>query len=308
MNNMNRLLEMEIFVRVVDAGSISSAADSLGLVKSAVSRRLGELESRLGVQLLNRTTRRLSLTAAGSEFYARCNAILADVAHAEDSVAETDATLSGRLRIAAPLSFGIDHLGPALSAFMQTHPQLSVDMDFNDRQVDLVAEGFDLAIRIARLADSSLVARKLTPIRHVICASPAYWDAHGRPTQPADMKNHSALRYTLTPQRSWSYTAPDGKRGSVTVPARTTANNGTFLAQAAVKGNGVIRMPLFIVYRQIEAGQLEPVLLDYRWADLFAWAVYPKTRQLPYRVRALIDTLTDAFGDSPYWERCLEKA
>ena len=306
MNNMNRLLEMEIFVRVVDAGSISGGAERMDMVKSAVSRRLGELESRLGVQLLNRTTRRLSLTAAGSEFYERCNTILTDVTDAEANVAAADAILEGRLRVAVPLSFGIEHVGPAISDFMQVHPGLVVELDFNDRQVDLVAEGFDLGIRIAKLSDSSLIARKLTPIRHVICASPAYWDEYGRPVHPDALKQHVALRYTLSAKRSWRYMASDGRRGAITVPAQTSANNGTFLSQAAANGAGVICMPVFIVYRLIESGKLEPVLLDYQWGDLHAWAVYPKTRHLPYRVRALIDQLASTFGEVPYWEHCLK--
>ena len=305
MNNVNRLLEMEVFVRVVDAGSISGAAERMDMAKSAISRRLAELESRLRVQLLNRTTRRLSLTAAGSEFYERCNGILAEVADAEGNVASADATLQGRLRVAAPLSFGLEHVGPVINDFMQVHPGLAVEVDFNDRQVDLVAEGFDLGIRIAKLSDSSLVARKLTTIRNVVCASPAYWDKYGRPEHPDDLKQHMALRYTLAAQRSWRYLAPDGSRGSVTVSAQTSANNGTFLSQSAAKGSGVIRMPVFIAYRLIESGQLEPVLLDYRWGDLSAWAVYPKTRHVAYRVRALIDQLASSFGETPYWEKCL---
>jgi len=304
---MNRLREMEVFTTVVDAGSISAAADRMGMAKSAVSKRLGDLESRLGVTLLNRTTRRMSLTSAGSEFYQRCDPILKAVADAETAVTESDAALTGRIRIAAPLSFGIEHLGPALSNFMQTHPGISVDLDFNDRPVDLVAEGFDLAIRIARLSDSNLVARKLTSIRNVICASPSYWDRHGRPRHPNDLKQHTALRYTLAAQRSWSYRAPDGRRGSVTVPAQSSANNGEFLSQAAATGAGVVVMPVFIVYRMIEAGQLEPVLLDYIWGDNDAWAVYPKTRHLPYRIRVLIDALADTFGEEPYWDRCLKR-
>ena len=303
---MNRLLEMEIFAKIVEAGSISAAADRMDMAKSAVSKRLSDLESRLGATLLTRTTRRLSLTGAGSGFYERCKQILHDVADAENGVAETDRSITGRIRVAAPLSFGLEHVGPAISDFMQVHPNVAVDLDFNDRQVDLVEEGFDLGIRLAKLADSSLIARKLTPIRHVICASPAYWDQHGRPEHPDDLKQHVALRYTLAAQRSWGYLAPDGSRGSVTVPDRTSANNGTFLGQAAANGAGVIRMPLFIVYQLIESGELEPVLLDYRWGDIHAWAVYPKTRHLPYRVRALIDKLTETFGEAPYWERCLK--
>ncbi len=305
---MNRLLEMEIFATVADAGSISGAAERLDMAKSAVSKRLADLETRLGVSLMTRTTRHLSLTDAGAEFYKRCTAILAEVAAAEAGVTEADAELSGPIRIAAPLSFGVQHLGPVLVKFMQRHPAVNVTVDFNDRQVDLVAEGFDLGIRIAKLGDSTLVARKLTPVRVLVCASPAYWAANGRPKEPADLKNHLALRYTLAAQRNWTYTAPDGTRGSVTVPTWHAANNGAFLRDAAVAGLAMVRLPAFIVHEQITARELEPVLLDYRWNDIHAWAVYPQTRRLPARVRALIDYLTEVFGETPYWEACLPVA
>ena len=304
---MNRLLEMEIFATVADAGSISGAADRLDMAKSAVSKRLSDLEARLGVSLMTRSTRRLSLTDAGTEFYEQCVRILADVDAAEEGVADASTELSGAIRIAAPLSFGLQHLGPALVEFMQLHPAVNVTMDFNDRQVDLVAEGFDLGIRIAKLDNSTLIARKLAPARVVICASPAYWETHGRPEKPADLKNHKALRYTLGAQRNWTFTAADGTRGSVTVPTLHSANNGSFIRDAAVAGLAVVRLPAFIVHEQITAGELEPVLLDYRWNDIFAWAVYPQNHHLPARVRALIDFLAEAFGDTPYWERCLAK-
>jgi len=305
MNNMNRLLEMEIFVRVVDAGSISGAADRLNLAKSAVSRRLAELERRLGVRLLNRTTRRLSLTAAGGAFYDRCAGILADVADAEQTVADADAELSGQLRLAAPLSFGIGHLGAAINDFMRQHPGVTFDLDLNDRQIDLVEEGYDLGIRITNLADSSLRARRLARIRSVVCASPDYWDEHGRPTHPQDLKRHTALRYSNARRRGWSWTAPDGSRGSVTVPVAMTANNGEFLVQTAAGGFGVVQTPVFIAYQRIESGTLEPVLTDYRWGDIGAYAVYPPTRHLSRRVRVFIDFLAERFGDEPYWDRCL---
>ena len=299
---MNRLLEMEIFATVADTGSISGAAERLDMAKSAVSKRLADLETRLDVSLMTRTTRRLSLTDAGAEFYKRCTAILAEVAAAEAGVTEADTELSGPIRIAAPLSFGLQHLGPALVKFMQQHPDINVTMDFNDRQIDLVAEGVDLGIRIAKLGDSTLVARKLAPVRQLVCASPAYWAANGRPKKPADLKDHLALRYTLAAQRNWTYTAADGTRGSVTVPTRHAANNGAFLRDAAVAGLALVRLPAFIVHEQIVAGELEPVLLNYCWNDLHAWAVYPQTRRLPARVRALIDYLTEVFGETPYWE------
>ena len=305
---MNRLLEMEVFIKVVDSGSISAAAERMDVVKSAVSKRLNDLESRLGVVLLNRTTRRMSLTDAGREFYVRSQEILNSVEDAESSLSDIQENLSGRIRLAVPLSFGLEHIGPALHDFMQQHPDLMIDVDFNDGQVDLVDEGFDLGIRIAKLSDSSLVARPLTSIRRVVCASPGYWVEHGRPETPEQLKNHIGLRYSLTKNRSWPFIRPDGTRGSVIVPTRSSANNGLFLSQAAANGAGVVCMPVFIVYQLIESGALEPVLLDYQWADLKAWAVYPDARYLPHRVRALIDFLKARFGEKPYWERCLDSS
>lgn len=304
---MNRLLEMEIFAAIVDAGGISAAAERLHMAKSAVSKRLSALESRLGVTLLNRTTRRLSLTNAGSEFYGHCERILNEVSAAESSVAETDRTPRGHIRMAVPLSFGLDHVGPAVEDFLRALPDISVDLDFNDRRVDLLEEGFDLAVRLARLSDSSLVARRLTPIRHVVCASPHYWDTHGRPAVPDDLTGHVGLRYTLAAQRSWSYVAPDGSRGSVSVAPRVSANNGSFLALAATSGLGVTCLPVFIVYRLLASGELESVLTDHQWSEIHAWAVYPRQRHLPFRVRALIDHLASAFGDTPYWEKPLRR-
>jgi DNA-binding transcriptional LysR family regulator len=281
---MNRFVEMETFIQVVDSGSISGAADRLDTAKSAVSRRL-----------------------AGGDFYERCKTILADVAAAEQCVSATEAELKGTLRVAAPLSFGISHLGPAISDFLERHPDVAFDLDFNDRRIDLVEEGFDLAIRIAKLQDSSLMARRLTPIRNIVCASRAYWDEHGRPTHPDELRHHRALRYGNIRRRGWPWTGPGGDRGSVNVPVRLTANNGEYLAQAATAGFGVIRTPAFIIYKHVESGDLEPVLQEYRWGDIDAFALYPRTRHVSQLVRSFIDFLAERFGDTPYWELCLER-
>lgn len=302
---MNRFLEMEIFATVADAGSVSGAAERLNMAKSAVSKRLSDLEGRLGVSLMTRSTRRLSLTDEGVEFYERCISIFAAVNNAEEGVAEANAELSGPIRIAAPLSFGQQHLSSLLIEFMQRHPDVNVTMDFNDRQVDLIAEGFDLGVRIAKLGDSTLVARKLARVRKVVCASPEYWAANGRPKKPVDLKAHVALRYSLSAERGWIFTGPDGTRGSVSVPTLHSANNGSVLCDAAVAGLAVVLLPVFLVHEQIAATKLEPVLLDYSWNDLHAWAVYPQIHRLPARVRSLIDFLAEAFGETPYWEACL---
>jgi DNA-binding transcriptional LysR family regulator len=302
---MDRLEEMRAFARIVDAGTISGAADQLNLAKSAVSRRLSELEKRLGVQLVRRTTRRLSLTDSGRSFYARCVQILADIDEAENEVTAADMALTGRLRVAAPLSFGIRHLGPAINEFIQQNPELDFELDFNDRPVDLIEEGYDLAIRIAELRDSSLIARRLTRIRRIVVASPAYWRQHGFPDTPEALAAHAGLHYLNTPRLGWSCTAPDGSAGQVRLKTRLQANNGDFLSEAAMAGLGIALQPTFIVYRDIEAGRLQPVLTEYSWSDLDAWAVYPAARRPAKRVQALVDFLADRYAGTPYWDKCL---
>jgi len=304
---MDRFEDMRTFVAVVEAGSFTGAAERLSVAKSAVSRRVADLEERLGVQLFRRTTRSLNLTDTGASFHERCVRLLADLEEAELAVSREHGTLRGRLRVAVPMSFGLLHLGPAVTEFAERHPEVSFDLDFNDRQVDLLAEGVDVAVRIAELADSTLIARRLAPIRHVVCASPAYLARHGTPATPADLAHHACLVYAHQPDpRAWCYQGPDGRAGSVKVPAALQANNGDFLRAAAAAGLGMILEPSFIVYQAIERGELVPVLTDWRWRALDAYAVYPRTRHLSQRVRAFVDFLAQRFAGVPYWDRCLE--
>ncbi len=300
---------MQTFVRVVEAGSISGAAERMGIAKSAVSRRLSDLEERLGAQLFRRTTRRLSLTDTGRSFYERCIRILADVEEAELAVSQEHAALRGCLRVAVPLSFGLLHLTPAITEFRDRHPQVEFDLDFNDRQIDLLAEGFDVALRIAELSDSSLIARRLATIRTAVCASPAYVESHGRPEHPDDLAEHDCLVYSNLPDpRTWTYRERDGQDGSVKVKVGLRANNGEFLGRGAIAGQGVILLPTFIVFQGIERGELVPLLTDYLWPSINAYAVYPPTRHLSNRVRAFVDFLAERFSGVPYWDQCLESA
>lgn len=202
-------------------------------------------------------------------------------------------------------TFGLLHLGPAIHEFAARHPDVRLFIDFNDRMVDLVEEGFDLAVRIARLEDSSLIARKLTPIREVVCASPAYLERHGTPQSPDELERHVCLRYTNLPDSPWQYRAPDGSQGAVRIRARLEANNGDFLRDAAIAGYGVIRQPTFIVYKAIENSELVSILSEYTWSEINAYAVYPSARHLSRRVRAFVEFLQSRFGDEPYWDRCL---
>jgi len=305
---MDRFTELQTFVRVVEAGSITVAARRLGVAKSAVSRRIVELERRLSAQLVTRTTRRLTVTDTGLAFYERCRRVLADMAEAESLVAETHGDLSGTLRVAAPVTFGMMHLAPVLTEFMERHPAVTVDVDFSDRHVNLIEDEFDVAVRIGRLADSSLIARRLCPVHQVVCASPAYLARHGHPAGPGDLARYHGLRYSLDPQggRHWHYIAPDGSAGQVAVPTQAIASNGEFLRDAAIAGEGVTLQPTFIVYRAIQSGQLLPLLTDHRWFEMGLHVIYPPTRRLARRVRAFIDLLVARFPVEPYWDQWAE--
>lgn len=301
---MDRFDAMQAFVRVVEVGSFSGAAERLGVTKSVVSRRVAELERELGAELLRRTTRRLHLTDSGRAYYDRARRILADLTEAEQVVSSEQAALRGELRVAAPLSFGIGPLQPAISAFRTRHPGVTFDLELDDRQVDLVKEGVDVAVRIADLADSSLVARRLASIRNVVCASPDYLGRHGTPAEPEDLAQHSALIYSNAVQPGvWSYWNADGEEGRVRVVPHLRANNGDFLREAALAGEGVLFSPLFIVHRALAAGDLVPILTQVQWPTLNAHAVYPRTRHLSARVRAFVDFLVERFAGTPEWEQ-----
>lgn len=304
---MDRFEEMHTFVRVVEAGSLSAAADRLDIAKSAVSRRLAELEARLGVQLLNRTTRRINLTDSGRQFYQRCQRILADLDETEQQVSSEHAELRGTIRIAAPLSFGITHLAPVLDDFLTEHGEVSLDLDLNDRLVNLMDEAVDLAIRIGRLEDSSLVARRLAPARLVVCASPGYLRQHGEPRHPNELVHHQGLTYSyISEGQLWQFIQPDGSPLSVRVPYRMRANNGDVLLRAAIDGLGILATTTFIAYDAINQGLLKPILCDYTLKEANVYAIYPAQRHLPRRVRLLIDYLVSRFGDTPYWDTCLK--
>lgn len=304
---MDKIANIESFVRVVESGSISKAAEGMKLAKSVVSRRLTELEKYLGAQLFQRTTRRLNLTDSGRSFYERATRILNDLDEAEQAVMRLHGELSGKLRVAVPLSFGLHHLAPAIVDFIDQHPRLEFDLDFNDRQLDLVQEGFDLAIRIGRLGDSTMIARRLAAISSVVCASPAYLAQHGEPVFPEQLQDHHCLLYSNIPDpQLWSYRASDGTVVNIKVPTSARANNGDFLCELAVAGQGIVRQPTFIAYRYIESGQLVPILRSYDWIASNAYAVYPQTRHLSLRVRAFVDFLAQRFEGVPYWDKCLE--
>ena len=304
---MHRFVELECLVAIVEAGSFTAAADRLGIGKSVVSRRVAALEERLGVQLIARTTRRLSLTDSGRSFYEHCARILADLEEAESAVAQLHGDLRGRLRVALPVSFGLRHMADPIAEFGRRHPQISFDLDLNDRRVDLVEEGMDLAVRIGRMPDSTLIARKLFDARTVVCAGPGYLEAHGVPETPDDLRDHVCLVYSnLSDPYRWVYADADGARRSVDIRHRMTISSGDFLCEAASRDLGIVLQPTFIAHERVRSGRLVPILTDYRWPVTPAYAVYPPTRHLSYRVREFIDFLVGHFAGTPAWDRDCE--
>ena len=304
---LEHLTAMAVFARVVEEGSFSEAARGLGLSKSAVSKQVGRLEDRLGVRLLNRTTRQLSLTEAGTAFYEGCRQLVHDAEAAEAAVTHLAGAPRGTLRVNAPMSFGQEHVAPALPDFLQRYPELSVEMQLNDRTVDLVEEGYDLAVRIGTLPDSSLIARRLAPVNSVVCAAPDYLERHGRPGHPRELKDHQCLIYTyLSWGREWRFKGPEGEL-RVPLKGRLEINNGDALLAAARQGFGIVMMPTFLAGDDLRAGRLEPLLTDWcREAGAAVYAVFPASRNLSPKVRVFVDYLAEVFGQQqPYWDRGL---
>lgn len=305
---MNRFENMDTFIRVVEAGSISRAADRLNVAKSAVSRRLKELEKHLGVELFHRTTRQMNLTDTGRAFYHQAVRILDDVLEAEIATSQAHGTLKGSLKIALPSTFGLMHMGPVINDFIKEHPQIEFDLDFNDRKVDLIQEGFDLAIRIANLPDSSLIARRIAPVKTIICASPDYLQQMGTPQSPEDLLEHQCLVYSLLRDfEYWHLTDANGNDIKTKIHPYLKTSTGEFLKDAAVAGHGIILVPTFIAYKEIESGSLVPLLKDYSSHQINAYAIYPQTRHLSQRVRAFVDLLVKRFEGTPYWDLCLQE-
>ncbi|TRY31299.1 LysR family transcriptional regulator [Aliiglaciecola sp. M165] len=304
---MNQLEEMRIFVTLVECKSASKAAEKLGLANSAVSRRMKDLESRLGVQLMQRTTRRMHITEDGETYFQRCKRILEDIEETESLISSSAQRLQGTIKIAAPLSFGIGHLSSALAAFMHQHEAIEIDLDMSDRRVDIIQEGFDLALRIGQLEDSSLRARKLSHIKHVVCCSPAFLRQYGPIDTPEKLMQVPTLCYSNIKQPDrWRYQTAKGEASDVQVSPRMRSSNGDSLREAAVAGLGIICEPTFICHTAIKRGLLVPVLTDYQWFDMDLYAIYPQTRHVSARVRTFIDFLSQRFGEDPYWDECME--
>ncbi|MCP5081074.1 MAG: LysR family transcriptional regulator [Alphaproteobacteria bacterium] len=290
------------FVCVIDAGSFSAAAERLGRSKSFVSKQVSELEDRLGARLLNRTTRSLSLTDVGRIYYERCQRIVSDADEAVREITESNARPRGLLRFSAPVSFGLGYLADVLPEFLERNPDLTLDIELNDSLVDIVAGHFDLALRIGRLSDSSLIARQIATAQGRTVAAPDYWDAHGRPEHPHQLRGHRCITYShmRNPAR-WDYLGTDTKPISVNIDVAVQCNSGELETALAVKGLGVTRVPEFACARELAAGTLEPVLEEYGGALIGVYAVYPHRRHLSPKVRAFVDFLVEKFGGLEDW-------
>ena len=295
---------MIVFAQVVDSRSFSAAAARLGLSKSAVSKQIAKLEDRLGARLLNRTTRTLSPTDAGQDFYERCLRVAREVEEAERAITHLSAEPRGVLRLNAPASFGREYLAPLVPEILARWPELRIEALFEDRFVDVVAEGFDLVIRITRLQDSSLVARRIASCRRLVCAAPSYLARRGVPRTPAELLQHDCILYSYaTDQNEWEFVGPDGRLETVRVDGRLRANNAEVTLAALRAGAGLALSPDFIVGPDIAAGRLVPLLTDYENPFGAIYAVWPHNRNLAPKVRAVVDFLVERFAAEPIWER-----
>ena len=294
---------MRTFAAVVAEGSFSRAAERLEMSPQLASKYVAQLEDRLSVRLLNRSTRQLSLTEAGRAYYDRVRQVLADIDDMENAVGDLTARARGTLRINAPMSFGQLHLTRAIAEYQDVQPEVEVDLTLNDRVVDIVSEGFDLAIRIGQLEESSLVARRLAPVRLVVCGSPEYFDRRGVPETPEQLSDHDCLRYAYASDYDRWRLERDGRMHSVRISGPLSANNGDALRVAALAGKGIVLQPTFIVGDDLRAGRLRTVLDEYRAATLNAHAVYAHRQYLSAKVRTFVDFLAGYFGSPPYWDR-----
>jgi len=287
---------MKTFNAVVDAGGFVKAADALDMSKAAVSRYVVDRETRLGVRLLHRTTRRLSLTDEGQVFYARSKEILAELQEAEDEITSRSKAASGLLRINAPFTFGIIHLAPLWGLFREQNPDVTLDITLADRVVDLVEEGYDVAVRIAALESSSLVSKRLATTRIVLCASPQYLALHGTPKHPRELAQHAVISYSyLSTKDEWRFVGPEGPVNVKTKPCIHT-NSGDTCRAAALTHQGVILQPTFLVGKDLSEGTLVELMPEYRSIDLGIYAVYPTRKHVSAKVRALIEFPTAHFS------------
>lgn len=294
---MDRIQAMQTFVAVVTEGSFTKAAERLNMSPQLVSKYVAQLEHHLGTRMLNRTTRRIHLTEAGVQYYQRVQQILNDIDDMECELADMQTQARGTLRISAPVSFAMRHLAKVVTQFQSAHPAVDIDLQLNDRKVDIIEEGFDIALRIGKLKSSSLIAKRIAPIHLVYCASPAYLNEFGTPEDLAALRTHTLLRY------SYMDSTLDQKQISLRPGGGLVSNNGDVLTAAAIEGAGVVLQPTFIVSEALRRGQLKVILAGHAPESIALYAVYAHRQLMASKVRTFVDFISDAFGDPPYWDQ-----
>ena len=296
---MDLFISLRSFAQVVESGSFARAAERLALSTTAISKHVADLEAHLDTRLLNRTTRKLSLTESGQAFHERCTQLLHDLEEAEQEAAGATGAPRGTLRLTTSVNFGVREIAPAIARFAARYPELKFDVQLSDRIVDLVEEGFDLAIRIGRSGSENLVARRLGEIRVILCASPEYLQQHGTPSAPDDLAQHNCLTYEYSvPRSQWRLLDVTGNEHLVTVSGSMRSNNAELLAEVAAQGCGIVFHPDFIVNEYLQSGRLVPLLPDYTGSSLPIYAVYPSRKHLSAKVRAFVDFLVAWFTPS----------
>jgi DNA-binding transcriptional LysR family regulator len=301
---MDRLTGIGVFVAAVDEGSLAAAARRFGLSAAMAGKYVSAIETELNARLLQRTTRRLSLTDVGQTYYERCKQILESYDEANREASDAQRSARGVLRIAAPVTFGAMHLGGVLAKYLEEHPHVNIEVSLSDRYVDLLEAGLDLALRIGRLPDSALVARRLAPCRMVICASPDYLKRHGTPRSPDDLRQAPRLAFSeAVSAGDWTLIDAQGRAHVIGGPCRVMANNTQMLLAAALTGAGIAYGPTFVFGEEIARGKLVELLPEYHTSELTIQAVYPSARHMPLKVRHFLDYLVAAFGDEPPWDR-----
>jgi len=300
---MDRLSAIRVFAQVVESGSFAKAAGHLGLSTSATSRQVAELEAHLQARLLNRTTRRVSLTESGRAFYERSVQLLADLEEAEQEAARAAVVPRGTIKLTTSVVFGVRHVAPAIAAFLARHPEVKFDVSLSERIVDLVEEGFDLGIRIGSTGTENIVARRLGETRLVPCAAPQYLAARGAPQVPEDLEKHNCFTYEYgLPRNLWRFRDPSGRERTVRVSGNLHSNNGDFIAEVAARGAGIVLEPAFVVGADVRAGRLVPLLQDFAPPPVPIYAVYPSRKHLSAKVRLFVDFLVESFAGTRDWD------
>ncbi|HEV2431858.1 MAG TPA: LysR family transcriptional regulator [Burkholderiales bacterium] len=299
---MDRLSAIQVFAQVVESGGFAKAAERLGLSTSATSRHVADLESHLQTRLLNRTTRRVSLTESGRAFYERAVQLLADLEEAEQEAARAAVVPRGTIRLTTSVNFGVRHLAPAIAEFLTRHAEVRFDVSLSDRVIDLIEEGFDLAVRIGTAGSENVVARKLGETRLVPCASPQYLSTHSTPRTPEDLAAHNCFTYEyVTPRNVWRFRDNSGAERAVRIAGTLHSNNGDLLAEIAARGCGIVFEPAFIVGPEVRAGRLVPLLQEFTPPPVPIYAVYPSRKHLSAKVRTFVEFLVARFEHSQDW-------